>query len=175
MYTPSNKEEQKYLEEYDANKYKKPCVTVDLIAWCRKDDGLLSRVPFVLVVKRKNFPYKGCWAIPGGFLDVGKETTEHAAIRELKEETNITARRPVLLNVYSDPNRDPRDHVVSAVYTFCTTEEALSKRLAADDAAEVALARVYEDGTIKIGKHKYKNLAFDHQKILADFYERIEG
>ena len=70
-----------------------------------------------ILIKRKNDPFKDYWALPGGFVDYG-ETTEHAAIREAKEETSIDVKLEKLFNVYSDPDRDPRRHTVSVFYFF---------------------------------------------------------
>ncbi|MFM8341911.1 MAG: NUDIX domain-containing protein, partial [Methylomonas sp.] len=67
--------------------------------------------PFVLI--ERVYPPYG-WAIPGGFVDVG-ESLEHAAMREAKEETNLDVELTVLLGIYSNPQRDPRNHTVTAV------------------------------------------------------------
>ena len=155
MYIPANEEEKAYLENYDPNKYAKPCVTVDLIV---NIDGL-----GVLFVKRKNYPYKDHWALPGGFLDVGKENTMHAAIRELKEETNldVNENQIKLVGVYSDPERDPRDHVVDIVYTVELDNSYVDKIKAGDDAKETAFFTIHDLFNI--------DLAFDHAQILMDW------
>lgn len=101
MYTPENEEEKQYLEKYNPNKYPKPSVTVDFIVHIENEG--------ILFIQRKNFPYRGKWALPGGFLDVGKENTLQAAIRELKEETSldIDPINVTLEGVYSDPPERP--------------------------------------------------------------------
>lgn len=157
-YIPSSEEEKQYLAKYDPNKYAKPCVTVDFIVYI-KNHG-------ILLVKRKNYPYKDCWALPGGFLDVGKENTEQAALRELKEETSldITKDNIKLVGVYSDPDRDPRDHVVDIVYSVILDESYIDKVKADDDAAEAKFFNIING----------INMAFDHRKILVDFFGKMK-
>jgi 8-oxo-dGTP diphosphatase len=77
----------------------------------------------VMLVRRKNDPFAGCYALPGGFVDIG-ETVEAACQREVKEETGVAIDkdRLTLIGVYSDPDRDPRGHSVSVAYTVCSIE-----------------------------------------------------
>ena len=108
----------------------------------------------VLLIKRKNPPFQGQLALPGGFVEIG-ETVEDACRRELMEETGVKAGRLTLLGVYSDPNRDPRGHTVSVVYL---TRVRSTKVEAGDDAAAAQW----------VGNWRRLPLAFDHAKILAD-------
>lgn len=108
--------------------------------------------PIVLIERRNEPPG---WAIPGGFVDVG-ECIEAAAIREAEEETALQVLLKTLLGVYSDPQRDPRGHTVSAVYVA----EAAGEPRAQDDAREVA---VFSPDRLP------HPLAFDHARILADY------
>ena len=163
MYVPENDEERAYLAKYDPNKYPKPSVTVDFIVHI---DG-----EGILFVKRKNFPYRGKWALPGGFLDVGKENTLQAAVRELKEETSldIDPSNIVLEGVYSDPQRDPRDHVVSIVYSINLPSKYVTMVKPDDDAAAAGFVN-FEDG--KNHTFKMEDLAFDHKQILEDYFNK---
>ena len=156
MYVPESEEERLYLEKYDPNKYPKPSVTVDFIVHIDNEG--------ILFVKRKNFPYRGKWALPGGFLDVGKVNTLRAAIRELKEETSldIDPTNIVLEGVYSDPQRDPRDHVVSIVYSINLSQEYISMVKPDDDAADAKFIKDID----------MDNLAFDHKQILEDYFSK---
>lgn len=113
--------------------------------------------PFVLI--ERAFPPYG-WAVPGGFVDVG-ETLERAAIREAKEETGLDVTLVALLGLYSNPQRDPRNHTVTAVYVG----EAHGRPLAADDAKNCGLF-TFDDMP--------DQLAFDHAQVLADFRRYLE-
>jgi 8-oxo-dGTP diphosphatase len=108
----------------------------------------------VLLVRRKFAPFRGHYALPGGFVEIG-ETVEDAARRELMEETGVKAGRLRLVGVYSDPKRDPRGHTCSAVF-LATAPRAKPK--AGDDAAEVEW----------VADWTKVDLAFDHAKILTD-------
>jgi 8-oxo-dGTP diphosphatase len=108
----------------------------------------------LLLIRRKNQPFQGQYALPGGYVDYG-ESTEHAAARELKEETSLVATRIALVGVYSDPQRDPRGHVVSVAYRI---ETAGHDPQAGDDAAAATFIAGWED----------LDLAFDHSSIVAD-------
>jgi 8-oxo-dGTP diphosphatase len=108
----------------------------------------------VLLIRRGHPPFKGKYALPGGFVEIG-ETVEDACRRELMEETGVKAGRLELIGVYSDPGRDPRGHVCSVAFL---TRVARAAPRAGDDAA----AAEWVEGWSKL------ELAFDHAKILRD-------
>lgn len=124
-----------------------PLLAVDVIVEMADRPGR----PVVLVGRRN--PPLG-WAIPGGFVDVG-ETVEQAAVRELREETGLDIVDLSLFGVYSDPERDPRGHTVSVVFTAAAT----GTPLAGDDAAEVLMVLPQESPAT----------VFDHARILNDY------
>lgn len=129
------------------NEKKGPLITVDAII--EKDDK-------ILLIKRKNEPFKGEWALPGGFVEYG-ESVEDAIIRESKEETGLDITIKTLLGVYSKPGRDPRGHVVSICYVATATGEEMGGS-DADDATFFALEEI-----------KKLKLAFDHRTIINDY------
>ncbi|WP_010477302.1 NUDIX domain-containing protein [Thermococcus zilligii] len=118
----------------------------------------------IVLIKRKNEPFKGHYALPGGFVEYG-ETVEQAVVREAREETGLNIRPIKLVGVYSDPKRDPRGHTVTVAF-LCIGEGELK---AGDDAGEVFVFPV--DEALKLP------LAFDHGEILRDALGRdwLEG
>nr|WP_275974344.1 NUDIX hydrolase [Argonema galeatum] len=112
-----------------------------------------SHRPIVLI-ERKNLPLG--WAIPGGFVDYG-ETVETAARREAQEETGLNVELIEQFHVYSDPNRDPRQHTMSVVFIATAT----GKPKAGDDAKVI---NVFESWRVPT------NLCFDHDRILQDYW-----
>lgn len=128
--------------------YKIPSLTADIFIF---DDNL----NFILI-KRRNDPFKNCWALPGGFVEYG-ESVENAAIREAKEETSIDVELIDLVNVYSEPDRDPRGHTITVAYT---AKGNFNDGKAEDDACDIAIFSAKKLDEIKI--------AFDHKKIIKD-------
>lgn len=126
--------------------YKNPVPTVDIII---EIDGK------IILIERKNPPYG--WAIPGGFVDYG-ESLENAATREALEETSVKVELYEQFYTYSKPDRDPRHHTVTTVFLA----RAISGTPKADDDAK------------SLGLFTYSilpaNLAFDHRKILMDYF-----
>ncbi|MEM7821417.1 MAG: NUDIX hydrolase [Candidatus Aenigmatarchaeota archaeon] len=114
----------------------------------------------VLLLKRKTQPFKGSYALPGGFVIPGEKTKE-ACIREVKEETGLEVKILDLIGIYDSPNRDPRGHVISIAY-FC---KPIGNRVKARrEAEEVDFFPIKE--ALKL------NLGFDHRKILIDIMRR---
>lgn len=108
----------------------------------------------LLLIKRKGEPFRGAYALPGGFVEIG-ETVEEACRRELMEETGIAAGPLTLVGVYSDPDRDPRGHSCSVAYL---TRVEASEPVAGDDAAAAEW----------VADWRSLPLAFDHAQIAAD-------
>ncbi len=117
-------------------------------------DAVIIQNKHVLLVKRKNDPFKGKWALPGGFVEYG-ETTENAVIREVLEETSLKTRIQRLVGVYSDPERDPRGHTITIVYQL---DIIAGSEKAGDDAAAVSFFPL----------QNLPELSFDHEKIIND-------
>jgi len=136
---------------YDPNDYERPSVTVDVIVFTIIDEAL-----HVLLIKRKNPPYKNCWAFPGGFIEMSERLVE-SAVRELREETGIrmAKKRLRFLTVADDPNRDPRTRVIGSIYLALLPAHRLNPQ-AGDDAKEAILFPI----------DKAPRLAFDHRKLL---------
>jgi 8-oxo-dGTP diphosphatase len=129
-----------------------PSVAVDVICWHRKTNT-------IAVIERK-YPPLGL-ALPGGFIDAG-ETVEQAAVREMREELNVSLSNLKYLGFYDDPARDPRRHVIS----FAFFAEINELPVAGDDAKSVRMVNMEEALCTEV-------FCFDHAKILKDFLERI--
>lgn len=119
-------------------------------------DAVVEMGNKILLIRRKNEPFKGCWALPGGFMEYG-ESAEDAVKREIKEEANLKIKIRRLLGVYSAFGRDPRGHVIS----ICYVAKAKGKERGGSDAED---ARFFSLAEIKKEK-----LAFDHSKIIEDY------
>jgi 8-oxo-dGTP diphosphatase len=131
--------------------YRNPAPTVDIVIYDPKKG--------IVLIERANEPHG--WALPGGFIDYG-ETCESAAIREAKEETNLDVTLTELIGVYSDPERDPRHHTMSVVYSAVAKD--VSVLTAGDDAQST---RFYPLDALP-------HVVFDHNIIIADFANRLK-
>lgn len=129
-------------------RYKNPLPTADVIV---DIDGK------VVLVKRKNPPYG--WALPGGFINYG-ESAENTAVREIREETGLEITGLKQFHCYSDPERDPRFHTLTVVFTARST----GTPAAGDDAAGVGL---FDVDNLPLP------LAFDHESILNDYFKSV--
>ncbi len=138
----------------EIRRYKNPVPTVDIIIEVETPEGKTG----IVLIERKNFPPG--WAIPGGFVDYG-ESCEQAAVREAREETSLDVKLIRQLGAYSDPNRDPRQHTISIVFVA----RAKGTPVAADDAKNVG---IFTRDTLPV------MLAFDHRRILNDYFESLE-
>ncbi len=118
--------EAEFLAQYDASKFERPSVTVDII---------LTYKGKLLLIKRGGHPALGKYAMPGGFVEM-TETVEHAAVRELTEETGISSVAVRQLRVWSQPDRDPRTRIITVAFaaTFTGDVQAAHAGDDADDA-----------------------------------------
>lgn len=194
MYSKHNSspEEQEFLSSYNASDYPRPSVTVDNLIFSFNGN---SR-PELLMIKRKNHPEKGKWALPGGYINPD-ETALAAAARELEEETHISGLTLYPIGLFSDPGRDPRDWTMTSAYAAFTDKNSLAVK-ADDDAsdsmwfkvsltqngetAELTLSSDSEEYRASLNCRKRSSmlgaiydvdiisdggLAFDHAKIIA--------
>lgn len=139
--------------------YARPALTVDCVIFGLDASSRLK----VLLIQRGHDPYGGCWALPGGFVDMD-EPLEAAALRELEEETGVKDVFIEQLYTFGTPNRDPRGRVVTVVY-FALINLEEHKIGANTDAADV---RWYD-------LNELPELAFDHATILESAIDRLRG
>ena len=135
-------------------------VAVDAIVFgYSKEEGVS-----ILLVKRKYEPFKGTWAIPGGFV-LDEESLEDAVVRELKEETGVTINYLEQLYTFGDPKRDPRKRILSVSYVALVKSSQFEKLNASTDAEDAAWFNFKQ----------LPRLAFDHRKILKVAIERLRS
>ena len=124
-------------------------------------DGAIIKDGKILLIRRKNEPFKGKWALPGGFVEYG-EKVEDAIIREVKEETGLITKIKEIFGIYSDPNRDPRGHTVTIVFLL----NIITGKLNAEDDA---------DSVKFFNLNKLPDLSFDHRIIIEDIKRRMKN
>lgn len=130
-------------------KYPRPAVTADCVVITKETE------PKVLLIQRGIDPYKGCWAFPGGFMNVD-ETTEECAIRELEEETGLKLSTIHQIGAYSKVDRDPRGRTITVAYLAII--DAPVEVAGQDDAAKAEWFPLSD----------LPHLAFDHYDIMQD-------
>ena len=130
-------------------KYPRPAVTADCVIITKEAE------PKVLLIQRGADPYKGCWAFPGGFMNMD-ETTEQCAIRELEEETGLKVSTVRQIGAYSKVDRDPRGRTITVAYLAIIDKPA--QVTGQDDAAKAEWFPL----------SALPELAFDHADIMAD-------
>ena len=131
-------------------KYPRPAVTVDVAIFMPESSFIK-----ILLIQRGSEPFKGTYALPGGFVDI-QETLEEAAQRELKEETGLSISELTQVHTFSDPKRDPRGRVISTCYAAILTKSDQIDLRAGDDAADAAWFSLEE----------LPSLAFDHAQVI---------
>ena len=130
-------------------KYPRPAVTADCVVMTKEP------TPQVLLIERGAEPYKGCWAFPGGFMNMD-ETTEKCAIRELEEETGLKVTEVHQIGAYSKVDRDPRGRTITVAYLVLVSSPI--PVTGQDDAAKAQWFQI----------DKLPPLAFDHEEIMKD-------
>lgn len=134
--------------------YKNPSLTVDTFIFNEDWEFIL--------IKRLYHPFKDYWALPGGFVEYG-ETVEEAAVRESKEETRIDIELLDIVNVYSDPDRDPRGHTITVAFI---ANGDFNIKHADSDAEDIGVFCEEDLDKLKI--------AFDHRKIIEDCLKKAK-
>ena len=130
-------------------KYPRPAVTADVVAITNESE------PKVLLIQRGGEPFKGCWAFPGGFMEMD-ETTEQCAKRELEEETGLVLTDLHQIGAYSKVDRDPRGRTITVAYLAIV--DGPLPVTGQDDAVNAEWFSINE----------LPPLAFDHNEILTD-------
>jgi 8-oxo-dGTP diphosphatase len=170
----SNQGGAEFLASYDPSAYPRVAVTVDIVLLTVRA-GQLS----VLLVQRQRHPYRGRWAVPGGFVEPDDDL-DGAARRELREETGIVVAAVgegigyiEQLRSYGAPGRDPRMRVVSVAYVGFTAHN--ESAVAGSDAADARFWAVRDLAIADIGGDDGVPLAFDHAAIITDGVERARA
>jgi 8-oxo-dGTP diphosphatase len=140
-----------------ARRYPTPALTVDVVIFCVLQDCLQ-----VLLIQRGREPFRGLWALPGGFVEID-EALDDAALRELQEETGLSYAYLEQLYTYGDPGRDPRGRVVSVAYFALAPRDAAGLVRGGSDASHAAWFPV----------DALPSLSFDHGEIMAYALRRL--
>ena len=192
--------EKEFLQSYQLSDYDRPSVTADVAAFMIRTEDKTSyrKNPehklLLLLIKRGGHPFKGMWALPGGFLQRG-ETVEECALREIHEETMVKPVSILPVGVFSQPERDPRGWIISNAYASIISEESV-RQAGCDDAddaqwfavsftcdaddiyhltlsyADVLLEAKLQAEKTSFGRTSFRilesgGLAFDHAAIIA--------
>ncbi len=202
------KSEEDFLKDYDSSKYEKLSMTSDVLLvsissknstnYRKNEEKRMS----ILLVKREDYPYKGKWCLPGGFLDPKRETLEECALRVLKKETNLSS--DIFLEqlyTFDSLDRDPRLRVVSTSFVALVDKERLKEKVnkavwfditsleEENDIVTFHLSNGEEELSFKVKKSKKqktsnvyeyqivgeKVLAFDHECVVLSGIERIRN
>lgn len=138
-------------------KYPHPAVTVDCVIF-----GFDGKSLKILLIERGLEPFKGSWALPGGFVHID-ETVEEAAIRELFEETNVKGVYMSQLSVFSQVDRDPRERVITVAF-YALVKPSDHEVIGGDDAANAQW----------FGLNDYPSLVFDHEQIVTAAFSQLQ-
>ena len=138
--------------------YPRPMLTVDFTVFREMSDQVQ-----VLLIQRGRAPFEGCWALPGGFINLD-ESLEESAARELEEETGLVIPDMEQVRTYGDPDRDPRGRVISVAYAALLTDSTDPPLRAGSDAGAARWFFITD----------LPELAFDHQQIIQDAFSFIK-
>lgn len=158
-----------WYKEQDLPNYEKPSLTSDAVIFALNEENKVC----IVLIKRGANPFRGAYALPGGFVEPNESTTE-AIIRELSEETGLEVFEEQVeqLATYSTPGRDPRTWVVTVAHLAFLRAPQLKQLQAGDDASSVILAEVdFKTESVKVDGQ----LAFDHEQIVLDAIRRVKG
>ncbi len=137
--------------------YERPSLTVDLVLFTFTEGELR-----VLLIKRRNWPYADCWALPGGFVGIA-ERIEDAAARELSEETGVEGVYLEQLYTFGEPKRDPRGRVITVAYFAIVGADVRQQARAGEETTDANWFDVYA----------LPRLAFDHDRIIHYALQRL--
>ncbi|MBG5920824.1 NUDIX hydrolase [Providencia stuartii] len=152
--------EQEYLAKYDRNAYLSPLVTVDGVLFTYHEETLK-----VLIVERANYPDKGMWGLPGGFIDETQDKTlEHAILRKLKEKTGVIPPYIEQLCTIGNDSRDKRGWSVTVCYTALIAYQACQHNIDSVESAK----------WVTIDEIENMPLAFDHNELYRQARERLK-
>ena len=201
------KSEEEFLKDYDSSQFEKLSMTADIVIisvsnsdngnYRKPDDKSMS----ILLAKRDDYPFKGKWCVPGGFLDPKTETLEECARRVLKRETNLSNIYLEQLYTFDAIDRDPRMRIVSTAFVALVDKNRLSDKVEHSSWFDVTLFEeknhvvdvVLDNGeeTIKFTikkelrekttdrydfiTRKNESLAFDHDKVILAAIERLRN
>ena len=123
-------------------------------------DGIITKGKEILLVKRSGYPFSGYWTLPGGHIEYG-ETVEQAISREIKEELNLKVKIKQIIGIFSNPQRDPRYHLISISYWLKRISGKICLNQEANQFAYFPLNKL----PVKIG--------FDHRQIINQFKKQF--
>jgi 8-oxo-dGTP diphosphatase len=170
---PPSQTEHEFLQQYDANAFEHPSVTVDVVMLTVR-----NRTLEVLLVKRAEHPFQGAWSLPGGFVGMN-ESLESAANRVLEAKTGLNNVYLEQLYTFGQPGRDPRTRVISVAHVALITAERLEK-LETNDTVTLGEIHVPWEGEtggpvdVRL-EGKSAKLAFDHADIIGMAVKRLRG
>ena len=201
------KSEEEFLKDYNPKDFDQLSMTADILLISVSSEDVNNyrknskKMMSILLVKRSEYPFKGKWCLPGGFLDPKKETLEECAKRVLKKETNLSNIYLEQLYTYDALNRDPRTRVVSTSYIALVDKNRLTEMInpnacffdvilieEKDNIVDISLTNGIENINLSIKKTLRENstdrysfiarknvLAFDHDLVVLAGIERLKN